>query len=209
MGWQSKFTIPFDHVRAQFDQWKIIYTKAWNASNKILFFKEMKIIKKLLFASCILMGCQVFGQVANTDDDTLSTVEELGLENLGQVLSNMQAEQATISPRAIYIQQVGSENTATANIRARRNSVQLFQIGNGNHSEIDVSGNEITHNLLQNGNDNLLLEYGSSPQLDLERHIIQNGNGQGVVIFGSNSLTDNLILNVQGSSKSITIRNFN
>jgi len=54
-----------------------------------------------------------------------------------------------------------------------------------------------------------LMEYGNATNLNLERSIIQNGDNQGVVIFGSNALTNDIKLNIQGSSKTITIRNFN
>ncbi len=152
--------------------------------------------------------CQTFGQDENAQETSSALVERLGPENLRSV-SEAQVNLPTITSNSIYIQQIGSGNSASANIRTKNSEFNLLQNGNSNRAKIDVAGKTVVHNLVQNGNNNFLMEYGNTPDLNLERSIIQNGNGNGVVIFGSNSLTDKIILNLQGSSKTITIRNFN
>lgn len=152
--------------------------------------------------------CQIFGQSENNEDSS-SLATLLGPENLEYVSQVQQVNLPTTSSNAIFIQQIGSNNTSSVYIQAKNKEISLIQNGNANNAKIDLAAKTITHNLIQNGNNNFLLEYGNTPNLNLERNIIQNGNDQGVVIFGSNSLTDNIILNLQGSSKTITIRNFN
>lgn len=165
--------------------------------------------KSTILVALIYLGiCQTFGQAENTEETSSSLVESLGPENL-QVISETRANLPTITSNSIYIQQIGSGNSASANIRTKNSEFNLLQNGNSNRAKIDVAGKTVIHDLVQNGNNNFLMEYGNTPNLNLERSIIQNGNDNGVVIFGSNSLTDKIILNLQGSSKTITIRNFN
>ncbi|MGI9550322.1 MAG: hypothetical protein ACR2MT_03910 [Aurantibacter sp.] len=166
--------------------------------------------RNILIAVMAFLGiCQTFGQDKNTAEETsMSLVESLGPENL-QIVLETQIDLSTITANSIYIQQIGSGNSATANIQTENNELNLLQNGNSNRTKIDVAGKTVLHNLVQNGNNNFLMEYGNSSNLNLERNIIQNGNDHGVVIFGSNSLTDKIILNLQGNSKTITIRNFN
>ena len=135
-------------------------------------------------------------------------VSNLDLENLRST-SEVQMHSAAVDDNSIYIQQIGSSNTASATIYGKNKGLNLVQNGHANATKIDLSGESVTHNILQNGNGNLFLEYGSAPNLSLDRQIIQDGNNQGVVIFGSNSLTDKLMINQQGGLKTVTIRNFN
>jgi len=167
-------------------------------------FKRINLILLLVF----ICNGQTFAQDENANETNSALVERLGPETL-QVTSQTQQNLPIIASNAIYIQQIGSGNYATANLQGTNNELKLVQNGNFNSSKIDVTGKTVLHNLVQNGNNNFLMDYGNSSHLNLERNIIQNGNDQGVVIFGSNSLTDNIILNLQGNSKTITIRNFN
>lgn len=178
-----------------------------NRENQTMGANKLKI--NITLFSIIFMGfCQIFGQSENSEDSS-SLVTLLGPENLQYVSQVQQINLPPTTSNSIFIQQIGSNNTSSLHIQAENKEINLVQNGNTNNATIDVTAKTISHNLLQNGNNNFLLEYGNTPNLDLERNIIQNGNDQGVVIFGSNSLTDNIILNLQGSSKTITIRNFN
>lgn len=152
--------------------------------------------------------CQVLAQNEKKEDLSSSLVTDLGLETL-QYVSEVQLNSLVDTENSVYIQQIGSYNTATTNIYANNKEINLIQNGNANRAKISLTGEKVTHNILQNGNNNIFLEYGNNSNLTLERNIIQDGNDQGVFIFGSNSMSDKLILNQQGSSKTITIRNFN
>lgn len=168
-----------------------------------------KFKKYTTLAVFVLIGfCQIFGQVENVEDSSSSLIMSLGPDNL-QAFSQIQGDLPIISSNSIYIQQIGMNNTTLTNVRADYSEINLVQNGNTNRASINVDGRTVIHNVVQNGNNNFLLEYGNTPNLNLDRNITQNGNGNGVVIFGSNSLTDKMILNLQGNSKTITIRNFN
>ena len=60
------------------------------------------------------------------------------------------------------------------------------------------------------GNNNTLIEYNTfnNKQL-LERTIEQNGNGQNLVIEGSNSIVDKMRITMDNGSQSLIIRNVN
>lgn len=108
-----------------------------------------------------------------------------------------------------YVYQIGANNVGLVRITAENSELNLLQHGNANHAKIELSGKSLVHQTLQHGNGNLFIEYGNMPHLDLRREIVQDGNNQNLIIYGSNSLTQNLKLNVQGDSETITIRNFN
>ena len=147
-------------------------------------------------------------QSENIEKTSSILASDLDLENFRSV-SQAQMNSAGTDDNSIYIQQIGSSNIASATIYGKNKELKLVQNGQANAAKIILSGESVTHNIFQNGNGNLFLEYGSTPNLSLDRQIIQDGNHQGVVIFGSNSLTDKLMINQQGGLKTVTIRNFN
>lgn len=164
--------------------------------------------KSVLWVLLLLLGTgQFFGQ-DKSSENTSTLVEQLGTENL-QTVSQSRMPLLETSSNSVYIQQIGANNSSMVNIRATDSQFDLVQNGNANNVRINTVGQTLTHTLTQNGNNNLLMEYGNTPNLDLERNIIQNGSNQGVFIYGSNALTDKIFLNLQGNSKTITIRNFN
>ncbi|MEO9894671.1 hypothetical protein [Aurantibacter sp.] len=150
----------------------------------------------------------VYAQIEVAEDVGTSLVGDVGLENL-QSVTQVQSNVPQAASNSVYIQQIGSNNSSLVQSKSDYSTISLVQNGNANNADIDVAAKTFSTNVLQNGNNNFLLEYGNSPSLNLERNIIQNGNEQNVVIFGSNSLTDKIQLNLQGNAKSITIRNFN
>ncbi|MFS4448185.1 hypothetical protein [Maribacter sp. 2307UL18-2] len=165
--------------------------------------------KSVLWILFLLLALdQCYGQDKSSGEHTSTLVEQLGTENL-QTVSQTQILLPEVESNSVYIQQIGSNNSSLVNIRATNSQFDLIQNGNANSVRIKAIGETLKHTLTQNGNNNLLLEYGNTPNLDLERNIIQNGSNQGVFIYGSNALTDKIFLNLQGSSKTITIRNFN
>lgn len=165
--------------------------------------------KNIILLSLILIGFhQGYSQLQSINESSSKLVTDLGIEARHSIPEVM-TRTIIADENSIFIQQIGTNNTASATIYSKNRDVNLVQTGYANQSKIHLAGETVTHNLIQNGNNNLFLEYGNSPNLNLERNIIQDGTDQGVVIFGSNTLTDKLILNQQGSSKTITIRNFN
>ncbi|MGB6152197.1 MAG: curlin repeat-containing protein [Pricia sp.] len=165
--------------------------------------------KNIILFGLILIGFyHGNAQSENTGHSTSTLITDLDIETLSPVSEGRMKGEVT-DENSIFIQQIGSNNTASATIYGKNKEANLVQTGYANRVKINLAGKTVTHNLLQNGNNNLFLEYGNSPKLNIDRRIIQEGNNQGIVIFGSNSLTDKLILSQQGSSKTITIRNFN
>lgn len=165
--------------------------------------------KYIVLLTFLFIGlCQVMAQNEKKEELSSKLVNNLGLETL-QYVSEVQLNTLIDTENSVYIQQIGSYNTAATNIYANNKEINLIQNGNANRASISLTGEKVTHNILQNGDNNLFLEYGNNSNLTLERNIIQDGNDHGVFIFGSNSMSDKLILKQQGASKTITIRNFN
>ncbi len=169
----------------------------------------MNSIKHKILLSLFAIGLyQGYAQNDNTKKKSSTLVSNLDFETL-QSVSEALMNNSVTPDNSLYIQQIGSSNTASATIHAKNKGINLVQNGHNNEAKIDLSIESVTHNILQNGNGNLFLEYGATPNLSLDRQIIQDGNNQGVVIFGSNSLTDKLMIHQQGGLKTVTIRNFN
>jgi hypothetical protein len=164
---------------------------------------------KIALLVLVLMGFfQGFCQNENLEHAPSTIVTLLGSENL-QFVSEVQPAIPIANSNSVYIEQIGIDNIINTNIRAESSEINLVQNGNSNTVDLSVNAKTMVHNIMQNGTNNYLQEYSNTSNLNLERNIQQNGNDQRVVIYGSNTLTDNIILNLQGNSKTVTIRNFN
>lgn len=163
---------------------------------------------RILLGLILISFYQGHSQIENTDRPSSNLITDMGIETL-QSVSEVRINHLVTDENSIYIQQIGTNNSASATIYSKSKDVNLVQTGYTNQAKINLAGETVNHHVIQNGNNNLFLEYGNSPNLNIDRTIIQEGNNQGIVIFGSNALTDKLILNQQGSSKTISIRNFN
>ena len=120
-------------------------------------------------------------------------------------LSNM----PNLDVSGIQIEQMGAHNQVKAGMGNKADRITINQIGSSNTALLDFKSLRMDEKLVQKGDHNFFKEYANGKNLNLERNINQIGNRQNVVIYGSNSLTKNLKVNLQGNATGVTIRNFN
>ncbi len=110
---------------------------------------------------------------------------------------------------SVFINQIGSNNEAQVKVNAANSFVNLLQNGLSNLMLVDVTAAEINQNLTQNGESNRFYNFSNNPSAIQNMEILQNGINQDITIFGSNSLSENIKINMQGSDRSLIVRNFN
>lgn len=167
------------------------------------------ILKKIVPVALIAVG---YGQLCAQDADNaeIPSIETMIEANMLIVPGiEPQSRTLTLNSDAAYIYQIGTDNIARVQTQGENNELKLMQRGDANKANINISGKTLVHNTLQNGNGNVFLEYTNAGHLNLERQILQDGSNQNLVIYGSNSLTESIQLNLKGDSQALTIRSFN
>ncbi len=127
----------------------------------------------------------------------------------GQI-GGLAAQKIATTVNYLTIKQIGDYNSNDIDLHTESSSINLAQIGHDNRAIVNLNAANISYNLLQKGYKNRVLEFGSkSPDLQLQRLVIQSGNAHNVIIHGSNAITEKVKINMQGNGKSVVIRNFN
>ena len=145
----------------------------------------------------------------NASTSINTNLQQLNYISLQSSLSPLPSE-INVTNTGIFIQQIGNNNYSEITTQSTVNDVQLNQFGNNNNIDLKLKAETIDYSVTQNGNNNTLLEYNTfnSKQL-LERTVEQNGNGQNLVIEGSNSIVDKMRITMDNGSQSLIIRNVN
>lgn len=112
--------------------------------------------------------------------------------------------------KGVYIVQVGNNNNTNVSAQSQVSDIELKQYGHSNIIDLNLKAEFIDYTALQQGNNNLLLEYNlfDNKQL-IERNIQQKGNNQNLVIHGRNSIADKMKITMNEGSQSLIIRNTN
>ncbi|MGJ8666695.1 MAG: hypothetical protein ACSHW7_10035 [Patiriisocius sp.] len=106
------------------------------------------------------------------------------------------------------VNQVGIDNDATVTITARRSNVLVDQKGNNNLIDVSYNVTEVSANLIQNGNDNIITETVNNPAGSVTSNLSQFGNNLEINKIGANNISNSLQINMQGADKTITIISF-
>ena len=100
-------------------------------------------------------------------------------------------------------------NTVQTILSSSETSINLSQIGAGNVINVSDNSENLKLTVLQNGTNNQISKYGLYALKEFSAVLIQNGEYQNLDIFGSNELSKNMKVEMQGLGQSIVIRNFN
>lgn len=110
---------------------------------------------------------------------------------------------------SVFINQIGENNDAAINVNALNSLINILQNGVGNLTMVDIKAFDVTQNINQNGEENRFYNFSNNPEAIQNLEIIQTGINQDITIFGENSLSEKIKINMQGNDKSLVIRNFN
>lgn len=131
---------------------------------------------------------------------TLSQISTTDLQNNASRLSQ--------GTNAIFIQQIGANNTITSRIQAQSSNIRLIQNGDDNSIEIDEASREIEKLITQNGNNNSVVDFSFNPDASTSLELTQEGSNLIFERFGTNELSKNLKFTMSGNARTITIRSF-
>ena len=115
---------------------------------------------------------------------------------------------ATISQNqinSIIITQIGNQNINQNNIIANQSNIQVYQNGHFNSTDIYKVETEVDEFIYQNGNRNTIHEMSIGNYNTIENQYIQNGDNNRITSFGSNSISENLKIQINGNNASVIV----
>lgn len=174
-------------------------------------FEKMELTKKILLMILLVAGPSLI--FAQSEEDVVpenlnSFSDESSALNFLSSQSGIVQDKNSAKGNSIYINQIGEENSIQTNITSNTTDVIFVQEGNWNTILLDVSGEIIKNKIIQTGDSNNLLNISNKFSGSQNFNVIQNGNNQDVTIYGSNSMSESLKINMTGDFKSVIVRNF-
>jgi hypothetical protein len=161
-----------------------------------------------LFCMLVTVDAQTFSEPEQPEIESFqsraSALSFISSQNQQAARSN----QAT-SGSSVFINQIGSNNDAEIRVNAPTSFINVLQNGFSNEMLIDITASDITQNITQNGESNRYYNFSNNPTAVQNMEVLQNGINQDITVFGSNSLSENIKINMQGNDRSIIVRNFN
>lgn len=172
---------------------------------------KSNIVYLIVFTVLVLNVTSVQSQTFS--ETTIDPIENYQLNNLASqnAATSQQAaenQRSSIIQNEVFINQTGDFNETHIRVKANNSTIDLLQNGNSNVALLDLTANDLSNKIVQNGDQNRLYNFSNNPAQNQKMNIIQNGVNQDITIFGSNSLSENLIINMQGNDRSIIVRNF-
>ncbi len=163
-----------------------------------------KLTTLFLFASLMVSGSS-FGQTYRTDNSE-ALINSVKRESVSTTVSQQQ-EQRTAST-GVFIEQIGDGNRITAKANTNNISFNFLQKGDDNNIYLNVKAEAVKETVVQNGNRHSFIDFSNSSSIH-NLQLIQNGNGQRLMLHGENSISEKMKINMTGESQSLVIRNFN
>ncbi len=107
----------------------------------------------------------------------------------------------------VYIQQIGVNNQIIANTQSLYSDVGLFQNGNSNEVLLDIKAAAISENVVQQGVNNSVIDINTNGSIFHTTAVYQKGANQNLIMLGSNSISNSMIITMQGKNQTILVRN--
>jgi len=165
--------------------------------------KISTVILVLLVGTCI--NAQTYVDNSSTAANLQIKAEQFKLFS-SQAVSFSNSENVSASNN-VYIQQIGIRNDIISNTRSIYSEIGLFQKGNNNEILLDVSAGAIKENILQTGVNNSVIDLNLKGSILHTPTVLQKGANQNLIMLGSNSISDNMIISMQGKKQTILVRN--
>ena len=131
------------------------------------------------------------------------------IQDLIQVTNDVSFTNVPSTSSNIYIEQIGDYNIINSRTSSsQESSVKYQQIGNYNTIDINIATFQFDEQIVQYGNNNLVMDYIFNPATSVQFHVEQLGNNLTLERFGSNSLSDKMEIKMEGANRTIILRNF-
>lgn len=161
----------------------------------------------------LLIGCFSIGSYAQsviesgTEMSSGFSSEESALDYLS-TQAQIPLHSSSSTSNLVYIEQAGRDNLINTNVSAHESVIRIEQNGRSNYAYLDIVAKTIQQDILQDGNNNSFFNYTNAPNTEHTAEVLQNGNNTDVTIYGGNSLSEEMSISVQGSDRSVIVRNF-
>ncbi len=136
-----------------------------------------------------------------------------GIGNLHNKTSlfNIVASQNTTSvgvSNNTRVQQIGNYNSAHSLTRSNSSDIQISQLGNRNDVSLAISANRISEDVLQVGNNHSFTDFSPNNINLHSANVLQYGANQNLILIGGqNSISDKMLVTMQGKNQTVIIRN--
>jgi major curlin subunit len=159
----------------------------------------MKSLKKIIAISFLLIGFTVISQ-ENTQTEIAIINQNLIDYKLTTSISQSQTNSAIIT-------QIGNQNHNQNTIIANQSIIQVVQNGHFNSTDIYRVEAEVNKFIIQNGNRNTIHEMSIGNYNTIDNQYIQNGDNNRITSFGSNTISENLKIQINGNNASVIVIN--
>ena len=159
----------------------------------------MKNLKKIIAIIFLLISFTAISQ-ENSQSEKRIINQNLIDYKLTTVISQSQTNSALIT-------QIGNQNYNQNTIIASQSFIQVYQNGHFNSTDIYRFEAEVNEFILQNGNGNTIHEMSMGNYNTIENQYIQNGDNNRITSFGSNTISENLKIQINGNNTSVIIIN--
>lgn len=162
------------------------------------------IILLLLFSNTLIAQTYNNSQSLGSADITLQNIQQLNVLNSQNTPSNRLRNQEIRN--RVNIQQVGIQNDIYTNTISQSSSINLFQFGGNNEIVLGVKARAIQENIIQTGFNNAVLDLSPSTTQLHRSQVVQSGTNQRLIWLGSNSISEKLMVRMQGRKQTVLIR---
>lgn len=111
---------------------------------------------------------------------------------------------------ATRVQQIGSYNNSVSLTKSTISNINLTQFGNRNDINLMISSSAISEDVLQIGKNNSFSDLSPNPKGVHAANVVQFGTNQNLIwLGGQNSISDKMMVNMQGKNQTVIVRNLN
>lgn len=165
---------------------------------------------KNLFLIVLFIAGTALGQ---TYVDEKPVVNNTSLQSTNSQLNlattqNQSTSSQFVNQNTVFIEQVGSNNSAMASISSNDSQVVIFQDGTNNTTDLNLSADRIRNNIVQIGNSNQVFDYSTHGAQVHEATVLQNGNYNTTISVGANSISERMQINQTGNGSSVFVLHF-
>jgi hypothetical protein len=159
---------------------------------------KMKKIKKIVFVLILLISCISVNSQEKIQTETAVLKQDIIVYKLTATIPQNQTNSSVIT-------QIGNQNFNQNTIITNQSNIQVFQIGQFNSIDIYRNETEVKERIYQNGNHNTVHEMSIGNYNTIENQFIQNGDNNRITSFGSNAISDNLKIQINGNNTSVIV----
>ncbi|WP_430612926.1 hypothetical protein [Flavobacterium sp. JP2137] len=164
-------------------------------------------MKKNIMA-LVLFSLPMLVQAQSKEDAAYHQVIRVTTTNQTQPEQSNNFKAARGQQNAVFITQIGNKNTVDSHVKSATDTSTYYQYGNQNTILATVNALEVQQDIRQLGDDNRFEKYSFDATMANQIQVIQEGNNQEINVFGSNSMSKDMKIHVQGNDKTIIVRNY-